>query len=64
MSNQEWWVAVRKAAAFWRNVKQNQNAEANSALFPAQDSAVRKLRDPGARLTRVGSPSRSGRSKQ
>jgi ribosomal protein S19E (S16A) len=27
MSNQEWWAAERKAAEFWRKVKENQMAE-------------------------------------
>lgn len=29
MSNQEWWAAERKAAEFWRKVKENQMARDN-----------------------------------
>jgi hypothetical protein len=52
MSNQEWWAAERKAAEFWRKVKENQMAEEKHRNHVRYTAPVARIRNFGTPMRR------------
>jgi hypothetical protein len=52
MSNQEWWAAERKAAEFWRKVKENQTARYDCPIHGKSAASTARNLEFGAPIRR------------
>jgi hypothetical protein len=52
MSNQEWWAAERKAAEFWRKVKENQLAKEKQLNLVRDTAPITRIQDFGTPMRR------------